>query len=48
LNDSLLMWGRLTVCGRLAIGLCCIAPAAERIPNPLQVNNLPHVVCENL
>jgi len=34
------MWGRLAICGRLAIGLCSFAPKAKRITNPLQVGNL--------
>ncbi len=36
------MWGGLSVCGRLAIGLAGFAPQAKRITNPLQVDNLPH------
>jgi hypothetical protein len=37
------MWGRLAVCGRLAIGLVGLSPQAKRISNPLQVINLPYI-----
>jgi len=36
------LWGRLIICGRLAIGLRGLALTTKRITNPLQVNNLPH------
>ena len=36
------LWGRLVICGRLAIGLYAFTLTVKRIINPLQVANLPH------
>jgi hypothetical protein len=38
------MWGRLIICGRLAIGLPDVAQSAKRVANPLQDAILPHVL----
>jgi hypothetical protein len=37
------LWGRLSICGRLAIGLRNGAQSARRIANPPQDTILPHV-----
>jgi len=35
-------WGRMSSCGRLAIGLAGFVPGSKPITNRLQVANLPH------
>ena len=41
---DLLMWGRLSACGRFSIGLGgTITEPPRRVTNPPQVENLPHI-----